>query len=249
MTTTVLAPALPAGVAARPRSSAVLLLAGQLLLTVFGALVLAQLVPGWSPQARSLAVVVMLAVGAVWVTTALGGFAAVGVNHPAMWRDRRLLLLPAALAVVPLLHGVRPLATVTVLLLVSGYLVTGFFEELWWRGVVLRVLAPTGALPAALMGSLLFGAAHLTNVLFRDSVALVLAQAVGAACFGVGYAALRIRTGTVVPLMVLHLATDLFAAIGALPAIPILVAQDVVLLGFGLFLLRRSATHDLRSPR
>jgi hypothetical protein len=38
--------------------------------------------------------------------------------------------------------------------------------------------------------------------------------------------------------MVLHMLTDLLAAVGGLPRIPILVAQDVILLGYGLFLLR-----------
>jgi uncharacterized protein len=93
-------------------------------------------------------------------------------------------------------------------------------------------------MPAVLLSSALFGAAHLTNVLFRGNPALVAAQAVGAFSFGVGYAALRVRTGTIWPLMVLHMLTDLLAAVGGLPRIPILVAQDVILLGYGLFLLR-----------
>jgi hypothetical protein len=41
--------------------------------------------------------------------------------------------------------------------------------------------------------------------------------------------------------MVLHMLTDLFAAVGALPKIPILVGQDVVLLVFGLLVLRRGS--------
>ena len=76
------------------------------------------------------------------------------------------------------------------------------------------------------------------NVFFRDSAAVVVAQAVGAACFGIGYGALRLRTGSVWPLMALHLLTDLLPQLGRLPKIPIFVAQDVVLLGYALFLLR-----------
>jgi membrane protease YdiL (CAAX protease family) len=111
-------------------------------------------------------------------------------------------------------------------------------EEALWRGLVLRVPRPTGPLPAVLFGSLLFGASHLSNVLFRDSVTLVAAQALGAVCFEVGYAVIALRIGTIWPLMVLHTLTDLFAAVGALPKIPILAGQDIVLLIVELWLLR-----------
>jgi hypothetical protein len=75
-------------------------------------------------------------------------------------------------------------------------------------------------------------------------VTLVAAQAVGAFCFGVGYAAIALRIGTIWPLMVLHALTDLFAAVGALPKIPILVGQDIVLLIVGLWLLRGNRAHQ-----
>jgi hypothetical protein len=51
-------------------------------------------------------------------------------------------------------------------------------------------------------------------------------------------------TGTLWPLIVLHVLGNVFAAVGALPAIPILVGQDVVLLVYGLLLVR-----GLRSTR
>ena len=124
------------------------------------------------------------------------------------------------LAFIPLLAGFRPVDALATLIV--GYALTGFMEEALWRGLVLRVLRPTGPLPAVLFGSLLFGASHLANVLFRDNVTLVAAQAVGAFCFGVGYAAIALRIGTIWPLMVLHALTDLFAAVGALPKIQIL---------------------------
>lgn len=95
----------------------------------------------------------------------------------------------------------------------------------------------------------MFGTAHLTNVMFHPKVPLVAAQAVGAACFGVACGTLRLRTGTVWPLIGLHAATDLFARIGAWPAIPILGAQDIVLLGYGLWLLPTApATTDVPAP-
>ena len=45
--------------------------------------------------------------------------------------------------------------------------------------------------------------------------------------------------------MVLHALTDLFAAVGALPKIPILVGQDIILLIVGLWLRENRARQDL----
>jgi membrane protease YdiL (CAAX protease family) len=198
--------------------------------------------PGSDGLTRSLAASVGLLVFAVVVARAVavrsGGWSAIGLTHPREWRDTRLLAVPAALTLVPLIGGVRTVEAGTLAVLVSGYVLTGFMEETLWRGAVQRILAPTGTARAVWLGSALFGAAHLVNVAFRGSVALVVAQAFGAFCFGVGYAALRWRTNTIWPLMVLHLTTDLFAAVGGLPKIPVLVAQDVVLLILGVTLMR-----------
>jgi len=73
---------------------------------------------------------------------------------------------------------------------------------------------------------------------------VIAAQAVGAACFGFGYAALRLRTKTIVPLIALHFLTDLFLQMGNLPLIPVAVAQDVVLLVFGVVVLRCRDTYS-----
>ena len=106
--------------------------------------------------------------------------------------------------------------------------------------VVLRVLRPTGTMQAVLIGSLLCGAAHLSNIMFRESAALVAAQALGSFCGGIGYAALRLQTNAIWPVTALHMAGDLIASIGALPKIPTLVTHDVIMLAFGLYLLRRN---------
>ena len=227
-----------------PRALAGLVYLANALVIVAGALVANLLLPGADGLTRSLVASVGVLLLAVVVARAVavrgGGWAAVGLTHPREWRDIRLLVVPALLTLVPLLGGVRSMEGGVVAVLVVGYVMTGFMEELLWRGAVLRILAPAGTRTAVWLGSAIFGAAHLTNVLFRGSVALVAAQAFGAFCFGVGYAALRFRTNTIWPLMALHLMTDLFAAVGGLPKIPVLVGQDVVLLALGAFLIRTS---------
>jgi membrane protease YdiL (CAAX protease family) len=229
----------PGRTSPRPRLLACLLLALELGTVVVGALVLRVVAPGLSGTGAALAVTVLLTSVTLVLVARVSGVRAAGFTGPRSWQRPWLFVVPAVLVPVPLLAGVRPVEAGTMAVLVVGYALTGFTEEALWRGVVLRVLRPAGPATAVLFSSALFGAAHLGNVLFRDNVALVVAQAVGAACFGVGYAAVALRTGTIWPLMVLHMLTDLFAAVGALPKIPILVGQDVVLLVLGLLVLRR----------
>ncbi len=219
-----------------PRRLACLLFALDLVVVGISAAVILLTVPRVSPLTAALLVTAVLAVVVTVLVWRVSGFREAGFVGPRHWQNLRLLIVPTVLAVTPLLAGLRPVDALGTLIV--GYVLTGFMEEALWRGLVLRVLRPTGPLPAVLFGSLLFGASHFANVLFRDSVTLVAAQALGAFCFGVGYAAIALRIGTIWPLMVLHTLTDLFAAVGALPKIPILVGQDIVLLAVGLWLLR-----------
>lgn len=231
-----------------PYATATGMAAGQVLCVILGALILRALAPSLSPLVASLIVTAVVAVGVVLFVAAGHWWWAVGLNRRRHWRRLPLLILPAVLAVVPLLGGLRSIAAGTVLVYVVGYALTALMEETWYRGAVLHVLAPVGPTAAVLTSAGLFGAAHLANVLFRPDVPLVVAQAVGALCFGVGYGALRLRTRTLWPLIVLHLATDLFARIGGWPTIPILVAQDVVLLCYGAYLLWTPSASRRASP-
>lgn len=222
---------------AHPRRLAGALLALDVVIVVLSAAIIGMVAPGTAPSSAALIVTGVLTVVVTGLVWRLSGFREAGFTGPRSWRNLHLLVLPAVLAVIPLVAGFRPVDALGTLIV--GYALTGFMEEALWRGLIPRVLRPTGPLAAVLFGSLLFGAAHLPNVLFRDSAILVVAQAIGAFCFGVGYAAIALRMGTIWPLMVLHALTDLCAAVGALPRIPILVGQDVVLLVVGLWLLRR----------
>lgn len=211
-----------------------------MVVTAGGGLLTRTYLPELDGTTRALLVVEVLFALALVAAPFLGSWRELGVTRPAAWRQPGLLVLPLVVAASPLVLGVRPVGSGLLLVLVVGYLLTGVTEELVWRGFALRLLAPLGTSRAVLLGAALFGAAHLANVFFRDSSGLVLAQAWGAFCFGVAYGALRCRTGTIVPLMALHALTDLAAAVGNVPKVPVLVAEDVVLLAFGLLLLVRA---------
>lgn len=136
----------------------------------------------------------------------------------------------------------------------------GIFEEVLFRGLLLGMIsrAPMGrtALRAALISSLIFGVAHLVN-LPREGLTATIVQIAYAVLIGLFFAAVRICSGSLIAVVVLHalldgcfyLGSDVFDRAGAAPAPGIVVASAVsVLVGlllavWGVHLLRR------RSPR
>jgi membrane protease YdiL (CAAX protease family) len=227
-----------------PRRTAVAVGAASLVATVVGALGVGAVFPHASPWAVRLVVLLALAAATTAVLAATEGWRAAGFT--ARMAQPRLLLVPAAVALAPLVAGVQLPGVGMLTVFVLGYAVTGFYEEALFRGLVMGVLHPSGSRaevwPAVWISSALFAAAHLANVLFGQPAAVTMAQAVGAFCFGVGYAAVRVRTGTVLPLMVLHFFTDLALRVDALPAWAhwtAMVGGDTLLLVYGLVLLRR----------
>jgi len=178
-----------------------------------------------------------------------------GFNDPSRWRSLYLLWLPALLGILYLASAyVTPVsgASAVVLAAVSALLI-GLEEEARFRGVILQVLLPIGPLGGSALSSLLFGLAHLNNLLTRLPAPLVLAQAIGACLLGLGFAACRLRTRTIWPLIIFHALYDLPAnmtlfgtkgivevhstlsseAVGAALIIP-----GFLLACYGLFLLR-----------
>jgi membrane protease YdiL (CAAX protease family) len=231
----------PAG----PRRVAVALGAANIAATVAGALVVAAVLPHASEWTARLVVLLVLAAAVTAVLAASGGWRTAGfttrVSRP------RLLIVPAAVALAPLVGGVQLPGAGLLTVFVLGYAVTGFFEEALFRGLVLGVLRPAGVWPAVWLSSALFAAAHLPNMLFGQAPAITVAQAVGTFCFGVGYAAVRLRTGSVLPLMALHFLTDLLLRVDGLPVWAhwtVMVGGDTLLLVYGLILLRHVARPD-----
>lgn len=183
------------------------------------------------------------------LVTFLGWWRLIGYNGPTQWHNLWLLLLPAIAIFLPLIGGVKAIDAGTLLFLLAGYLLTGFYEETLFRGVLLRILHPKGVWLAVLLSSLLFGLAHSTNIFLRFSGNPVLLglQVFGAFTFGIGFAALRLRTNTLWPLILLHAFGDLFLHLGNLP-LPIMdAAIDTILLIYGIILIEMMRRREFQS--
>jgi membrane protease YdiL (CAAX protease family) len=207
-------------------------------------LLLTAVLPEMAPMVAAVWITAILCLVAGAIVAAAGWWRLVGFTLPRDWRNPALLILPAAITLLPLAMGLKPVDSGLLGFLVLGYVLTGFAEETMFRGVIPLLLRGRRPWQMAAIASVLFGLAHLGNILIRGEPAVIASQAVGAACFGFGYVAVRMRTNTIVPLIATHLLTDLFLQLGNLPLIPVAVAQDVILLGYGIWLLRGLPAED-----
>jgi membrane protease YdiL (CAAX protease family) len=80
-------------------------------------------------------------------------------------------------------------------------LLTGFWEELFFRGFVLRLLSPCGALGAVLVSSLFFAMLHLR---FGGNALTFVSNMVPAFSLGLLFAVSRLQTNSIFPAVIAH---------------------------------------------
>jgi membrane protease YdiL (CAAX protease family) len=173
-----------------------------------------------------------------------------------LWLPGLYLLLTAALIAVT---GPPPAGLVALIL--TNMLLVGLSEELMFRGFLYSGLRDRLALwPAALVTSVLFGAVHVLNAAVTGHLRLALLQCVSAAMLGLLLLGLRLRMGSIWPVILLHAFwnTGLLVlgrnATPPLPGEPLPIAAQIApilfLLPLGLYGLRllRDVTRE-EGPR
>jgi membrane protease YdiL (CAAX protease family) len=152
-----------------------------------------------------------VAVQALLTLLPLPAAAALGWRVIGFRRPQKLLLaaFPAATVGFGYVAPAQPQALTTVALAVLLVLLVAFGEEIAFRGVLLHLLLPRGAGVAVALSSLLFGLTHTVNLLLGAPPAGVLLQVFFAGTGAAGFAAIRIRTGSLWPGIVLHAGYDL----------------------------------------
>lgn len=159
----------------------------------------------------------LLALIVILPVALLGWWPEVGLARGVNGRGILLCLLPALLIVGPVLLALPAVVgnATTLVLVVSLVLslLVGFAEEGMFRGVILRSLLPKGIWPAVLLSTLCFASVHLTNLLGGASWGYVFDQLILTVGIGVLFAALRLRTGSLWPGILLHAARDIVGMI------------------------------------
>lgn len=179
---------------------------------------------------------------AVVVLSVFGWWREAGVAGPPRWNKLYLLVFPALVVALAFSGDVfiTGPGALGAAVFTAGVLVLG--EELLFRGVLMRALAPAGALWAVALTSALAGGLYMgRSLLLAAPWTEVIYVTVPTVCGGFTYGALRWRTASLWPVLVVHflLAFALDTAVVTGTVFPVLILS--VTLGFvfyGLFLLR-----------
>ena len=152
-----------------------------------------------------------------------------GFNRPSRWRNLHLLLLPFLFVTLTLLGGIRFPGPAVLVAMLFAALLTAFSEELLYRGLIWRALLPTGLMRAVVATSVLSGVLLFCRLAFAGPWPEALLLMVLASCGSFTYAALRWRTASIWPGLLLHF---VFAFANNVSALPLLMLVGA--LGFAI---------------
>jgi uncharacterized protein len=193
-----------------------------------------------SPDTLFWALATVLALGLlVWT----GWLGEAGFNRMSQWRNLRLLLFPLVVCALTLsggLFGSGPASLVSAFLTA---LIAAFGEEIIFRGLLWRALAPAGAVRAVILTSLLSGLLVLGMTATEGPWPEAARLTALAFCGGFTFGALRWRTTSIWPVILVHTAFAFAVSIATLGAVAYPLMMLLSTLGFvayGLYLLRNS---------
>jgi uncharacterized protein len=191
-----------------------------------------------SPDTLFWALAILLGFGLlVWT----GWWREAGFNRPSQWRNLRLLWFPLLAGALALTSGIfipGPASLASTFLTV---LVATLGEEIVFRGLLWRALAPKGPVRAMILTSLLSGLLILGKTVIDGPWPEAVRLTALTACGGFTYGALRWRTTSIWPVILVHTAFAFAISIATLGAVTNRIMMLLSTLGFvayGLYLLR-----------
>jgi uncharacterized protein len=187
----------------------------------------------------------------VFPFVAMVGWRTVGMSRWVSRRDLLVLLFPVATIIVGFVPGFRAATPEVIALAVASVALAGLSEELAFRGVLLRLLKPRGIWPAVVTSSVLFGLMHSANLALGSAWYTVLLQVTFSTMAGFGYAAIRLRTGSLLVPILLHAVYDLTFRLGNIEPgsafqYSVFMLHGVGWLVFALIVLRPAKRHLIR---
>ena len=191
-----------------------------------------------SPDTMFWALATMLALGLlVWT----GWWREAGFNRSSKWRNLRLLLFPLLVCALTLSGGVFGSGPASLASAFLTALVAAFGEEMVFRGLLWRALVPAGPVRAVILTSLLSGLLVLgrtaTDGPWPEAVRLTALTF----CGGFTWGALRWRTTSIWPVILIHTVFAFAVGIATLGAFTYPLMMLLSTFGFlvyGLYLLR-----------
>lgn len=117
-----------------------------------------------------------------------------------------LFFLPAVISVIPLLLvGINLISIKYIIILSFFTLAIGISEEVYFRGVILKLLVEKYPIKKAIIiSALVFGAGHIASILAGGDILTVLLQMINAFVFGIITAEIVIITKSIIPTIIWH---------------------------------------------
>ena len=176
------------------------------------------------------------------VLLALGGWwSDAGFTRPSRWRNLRLLVFPLLVCALALSGGAFVAGPASLVSTLLAVLVAVLGEEIIFRGLMWRALVPEGPVRAVILTSLLAGLLVLgrtaTDGPWPEAVRLTAL----AICGGFTYGALRWRTTSIWPVVLVHTTFAFAISIGTLGTGTfrlVMIFSTVGFVAYGLYLLR-----------
>ncbi|MFI8074036.1 lysostaphin resistance A-like protein [Streptomyces sp. NPDC086033] len=225
-------------------------LAWHVVLVLLAEVILPPMAPSWFPDLGATVVNALCFAGVWGILHRWGWLRPSGVAVLGRLRRWWLALPMLVVACSYAVAGIEGSTAVVASALIS-LLWVSINEEIYSRGMVQQILAPLGAMRAAIGVGFLFGVGHVQNYLFFGApLDDTLWQMLSAALFGFVCAGLRFAIGSVWPMVVVHGLDDFFQirSPGAAPDWW-QVSVYVFHVTFGVWLLRRYGTGDVPLAR
>ena len=191
-----------------------------------------------SPDTLFWTLATVLALGLlVWT----GWWREAGFNRASQWRNLRLLLFPLLVSALTLSGGVFGSGPASLASAFLTALVATFGEEIVFRGLLWRALVPAGPVRAVILTSLLSGLLVLgknaTDGPWPEAVRLTALTF----CGGFTWGALRWRTTSIWPVILIHTVFAFAVGIATLGTVtyPVMMLLSTLgIVAYGLYLLR-----------
>jgi membrane protease YdiL (CAAX protease family) len=185
----------------------------------------------------------------------IGWWADAGLTRPSRWRNMRLLAFPLLVCVLTLSGGVFTSGPAVLVSTFLTVLVATLGEEIIFRGLLWRALVRQGPVLAVILTSLLAGLLVLGRTATDGPWPEAVRLAALAFCGGFTYGALRWRTTSIWPVVLIHTIFAFCVGVATLGTFRfrlVILLSTVGFVAYGLYLLRNTrvrANGGLTKPR
>jgi len=174
------------------------------------------------------------------------GYEAFGFRNPDVTKNQSVLFfLPLLVAeILPFMNGFNTsISFLTIMLLFLFAAVVGINEELFFRGLIFKVLSTKSAKYAVIASAVLFGIGHAATALSGSDPLYVVILIIFAGLFGLVCAEIVVITKSIIPVIIWHGLHDFIANITletmSTLGITLLIAQTVILCLYAIYLWRK----------